>query len=393
MLASELSQRLAREERSARSSLEMARQQTLLNRLVIEEMADGVLVVDRLGRVRAINPAARQLLGSTGALMAVPSPLVDEPCLRPLHQALDRAYAEGSWPASAREITLTLADGEHRVLQVRARFTRRSGIGADGTPPEDICVLFLEDMRTVQGRARNDKLAAMGRVSADIAHEIRNPLAAIAQANALLLEDELPLQQQRLSRIVADNVDRLKRIVDDVLALAPGAVTSAAVIDATTEVALVCEEWRRNALPEAQPDVRLVLDLPAQALLLRFDPEHLRRVLVNLLDNASRHASDEAGAIRLGLHAGPASGLVTLSVASDGVPIPPDVERHLFEPFFSTRSRGTGLGLYICRELCERHGASIDFNLAPPSVQHRNVFKVVMREPDTGHGPSMAPAA
>ncbi|MDH4391385.1 MAG: ATP-binding protein [Aquabacterium sp.] len=384
MLASELSQRLAREERSARSSLEMARQQTLLNRLVIEEMADGVLVVDRRGQVRAINPAARQLLGPAGAGMAVPSPLVDEPGLRPLQRALDQAYAEGSWPASVREIALTLPDGERRMLQLRARFTRRSGIAADGTPPEDICVLFLEDMRTVQGRARNDKLAAMGRVSAGIAHEIRNPLAAIAQANALLLEDELPAQQQRLSCIVADNVERLKRIVDDVLAVVPGTAAPATLIDATADVALVCDEWRRSALPEAQPGVRLVVDLPARQHRVRFDTDHLRRVLVNLLDNASRHASDEPGAIRLRLSTGPAIGAVTVSVASDGVPIPPDVEHHLFEPFFSTRSRGTGLGLYICRELCERHGASMDFNLAPPGSRHRNVFNVVMRAADTG---------
>jgi two-component system sensor histidine kinase PilS (NtrC family) len=280
-------------------------------------------------------------------------------------------------------LPLTLADGERRTLQVRARFTRRSGIGADGTPPEDICVLFLEDMRTVQARARNDKLAAMGRVSAGVAHEIRNPLAAIAQANALMLEDELPAQQRRLSQIVADNVERLKRIVDDVLAVAPGAAAPVVVIDACAEVATICADWRRSALPEAQPAVRLVLDLPAAALPVRFDAEHLRRVLVNLLDNASRHASDEAGAIALRLWSGPAAGLVTVSVASDGVPIPPDVERHLFEPFFSTRSRGSGLGLYICRELCERHGASIDFQPAPASARHRNVFSVAMRQTAT----------
>jgi len=381
LLASELSQRLAREERSARSSLEMARQQTLLNRLVIEEMADGVLVVDRRGRVRAINPAARLLLGPAGTRMAVPSPLADVPALAPLQVALEQAYAEGSWPAAARALTLALGDGERRVLQVRARFTRRSGIGADGTAPEDICVLFLEDMRLVQGRARNDKLAAMGRMSAGIAHEIRNPLAAIAQANALLLEDELPAQHARLSRIVADNVERLKRIVDDVLAVAPGAAAGTVVIDARQEVPRMADDWCRDALPDASARARLVTDWPAQALPVRFDAEHLRRVLVNLLDNAARHAGPEPGAIRLRLRTGPAIGAVTLSVASDGAPMPPDVERHLFEPFFSTRSRGSGLGLYICRELCARHGASMDFSLAPPGARHRNVFNVVMRQP------------
>ena len=390
LLASELSQRLAREERSARSSLEMARQQTLLNRLVIEEMADGVLVVDRRGRVRAINPAARLLLGPAGTRMAVPSPLADVPALAPLQVALEQAYAEGSWPAAARALTLALGDGERRVLQVRARFTRRSGIGADGTAPEDICVLFLEDMRLVQGRARNDKLAAMGRMSAGIAHEIRNPLAAIAQANALLLEDELPAQHARLSRIVADNVERLKRIVDDVLAVAPGAAAGTVVIDARQEVPRMADDWCRDALPDASARARLVTDWPAQALPVRFDAEHLRRVLVNLLDNAARHAGPEPGAIRLRLRTGPAIGAVTLSVASDGAPMPPDVERHLFEPFFSTRSRGSGLGLYICRELCARHGASMDFSLAPPGARHRNVFNVVMRQPAPGVAASAA---
>lgn len=384
VLASELSQRLAREERSARSSLELARQQTLLNRLVIEEMGEGVLVVDRRNRVRAINPAARQLLGPAGLAMTVPSPLDEVPGLQGLLRALQQAYAEGSWPAAAREMSLTLADGERRTLQVRARFTRRGGIAADDTPPEDICVLFLEDLRVVQGRARQDKLAAMGRVSAGIAHEIRNPLAAISQANALLLEDDMPPPQRRLSRIVADNVERLKRIVDDVLAVAPGAEATSELIDATAEASQVIDEWRRSAATEILPGERLALELPATGQPVRFDAEHLRRVLVNLLDNAFRHASDQPGAVRVRLSPGPAAGQLTLSVASDGPPIAPEVERYLFEPFFSTRSRGSGLGLYICRELCERHGASIDFHLAPATARHRNVFDVVMRTASAG---------
>ncbi len=379
LLASELSQRLAREERSARSSLELARQQTLLNRLVIEEMTEGVLVVDRQGGLRAINPAGRLLLGDEGALLPVPSPLGEQPALRPLFEAVRQAYGQGSWPASAREMLLELPDGEHRQLQVRARFTRRSGIGADGTPPEDICVLFLEDLRVVQARARQDKLAAMGRVSAGIAHEIRNPLAAILQANALLLEDGLPSPQHQLARIVADNAQRLKRIVDDVLAVAPGGSSPSVALDATAEVAQVCDDWRRAAAAELDTATRLVCTLPRDALQVRFDADHLRRVLVNLLDNAARHASADAGAVALVLAAGPAPGTVRLSVASDGEPIPPEVERHLFEPFFSTRSRGSGLGLYICRELCERHGASIEFRLGPPSAPHRNLFLVEMR--------------
>ena len=378
LLANELAQRLAREERAARSSLDMARQQTLLNRLVIEEMADGVLVVDRFGRVRAVNPAARALLGESGAALRVLAPLGDQPRLQGLVQALHAAYQQGRWPADARELHLDAGDGEIRVLQLRARFTRRSGIGANDMPPEDICVLFLEDARAVQARARQDKLAAMGRMSAGIAHELRNPLAAIAQANALLLEDALAPEQQQLASIVSDNVRRLKRIVDDVLAVAPGTASSSERIDAVAELQQICTGWLRAAAPELQAASRLKVELPAGPLWLRFDADHLLRVLVNLLDNAARHATPAPGALWLKLSGGVRAGTLRLTMASDGPAITPEVERHLFEPFFSTRSRGSGLGLYICRELCERHGASIEFGLAPPGARHRNVFWVTL---------------
>jgi two-component system sensor histidine kinase PilS (NtrC family) len=225
---------------------------------------------------------------------------------------------------------------------------------------------------------RQEKLAAMGRVSAGIAHEIRNPLAAIAQANALMREDPLPPTQERLARIVEDNVERLKRIVDDVMAVAPGGAPQMQAIDATAEVARIVADWKStNAVSEEQRQ-RLQAQLPSKPMPVLFDPEHLRRVLVNLLDNASRHGTEAPGAVQLRL-APHAPDAVQLSVASDGPPITAEVERHLFEPFVSTRARGTGLGLYICRELCERHRAVIDFRPAPPGVRHPNEFRILMR--------------
>ena len=378
LLAGELSGRLAREERAARGSLELARQQAQLNRLVIEEMTDGVLVVDRRARVRAANPAARALLAPDGLTKPAPFHLQGEPAWSALSTAVEQAFAAGEWPESARLIRLQFANDRSRTVQLRARFTRRRNGESGQDAQEEFCVVFLDDLRNVQARVQKEKLAAMGRVSAGIAHEIRNPLAAIAQANALLLEDALPADQHRLARMVADNVERLKRIVDDVMAVAPGAATENRVIDATAQVDAVSAEWSRTVQTPSGPGGRLRVELPDSPIGVRFDGEHLRRVLTNLLDNARRHASDAAGAIELRLAVNNEQ-KATLAVASDGEPIRPDVERFLFEPFFSTRSRGTGLGLYICRELCARYGATIEYRPHGGDHRHHNEFVITMQ--------------
>ncbi|MEP7057062.1 MAG: ATP-binding protein [Caldimonas sp.] len=374
VLAGELSRRLAREEMTARGSLELARQQAQLNRLVIEEMQDGVLVVDRRGRVRAANPAARRLLGPSGMSSPAPFQLRGVPAWSALVHTVERAFGESAWPVAGRDVVLQFDEQSHRTLRARIRFTRRRETQAS----EEFCVLFLEDVRNVQARSRQEKLAAMGRVSAGIAHEIRNPLAAISQANALLSEDATDPGQRQLMRLVSDNVERLKRIVDDVMEVAPGQAQAVGPIDATAQVAAVCKDWAHaNGVQLGEQSV-LRIDLPPVPVGVSFDAEHLRRVLVNLLDNAHRHATGKPGAIALRLDAGHEL-RVFLSVLSDGAPIPAEVEPYLFEPFFSTRSRGTGLGLYICRELCERYGASIDYRLRPHAGSQRNGFFVNMR--------------
>jgi two-component system sensor histidine kinase PilS (NtrC family) len=397
VLAGELAARLAREEAAARGSLELARQQAQLNRLVIEEMVDGVLVVDRDLRVRAANPAARALLVDQGLAPPAPFTLADRGAWQGLRDEVARALAAGDWPEAGREVQLVFGGGHTRTLRLRVRFMRGQGLdptaATEGAPAgdESLAVLLIEDQRTATARVRQEKLAAMGRVSAGIAHEIRNPLAAIAQANALLMEDDITPAQQRLAQIVADNVSRLKRLVDDVMEVAPGATPPARTIDLRAAIAALAGEWAAAHGVAPGGDSRLRLDLGGGgALPVPFDPEHLRRVLVNLLDNAHRHAPavpPRPGAILL-LLAERGESEVQLSVLSDGEPIAPDVEPHLFEPFFSTRSRGSGLGLYICRELCERYGASIEYRPHPAAERLRNEFVVTMRRAATEPAPA-----
>jgi two-component system sensor histidine kinase PilS (NtrC family) len=182
--------------------------------------------------------------------------------------------------------------------------------------------------------------------------------------------------------MVADNAERLKRIVDDVMEVVPGPTAPTVALDATAQTAMICGDWARTAALPPGTGSPLQVILPSEPLGVLFDGEHLRRVLVNLLDNAIRHSSGRPGAVRLELSAS-GDRRALMSVASDGPPISPEVERYLFEPFFSTRSRGTGLGLYISRELCERYGAMIEYRHRPsadvPANQYGNEFVISMQ--------------
>ncbi len=378
LLSGELSMRLAHEERTARDSRERARQQAQLSRLVIEDMADGVLVIDRQLRVRAANPSARRLLVAQASRCPTPPfSLRLHPGWLVLADEVEQAFGRGNWPSAPIDLNIQLEDATRRALHIRGRFTRSRSDGNDTAPADEpLCVLFIEELRAVQARLRQERLAAMGRISAGVAHEIRNPLAAISQANALLEEDELRPDQRRLIRIMTDNIDRLRRIVDDVMEAAPGSLAPSRTLDVTAEVASICSEWARTVGLVLGSASRLQVLLPNMPVGVVFDSDHLRRVLVNLLDNAIRHASPAAGGVRISLETTEDGAWATLSVGSDGPPIPQDVEPYLFEPFHSTRSRGTGLGLYICRELCERHGARIDFRRH--DERHCNVFEVMM---------------
>lgn len=353
LLASQVATRLASEGQRARSNQLAARIQRQVNELVIESLPDGVLIVDDKGCVRAANPAARMLLGSERARTVSNFFLSEETGWASLLDLTHSSVVSGQ----GREEDVSIRHAGHGPRRVRARTRLASPQGHEG---ESLCVLFLQDQREIEARLRTEKLASMGRMSTAVAHEIRNPLAAITQANALLDEDLSDPRLKRLTLMVSQNAHRLDRIVEDILKVSrvhpdePQArLASVELRDAVTQI---CSDWCAH-IPNPK---QLALDLPLKPALVRFEIDHLHRVLVNLLDNALRYASNTPRAIQLSGTADD-NPLVTLSVWSHGAPMDQGVERHLFEPFFSSESRSTGLGLYICRELCERHGASITF--------------------------------
>ncbi len=344
-LANQLAARLAREEQAARHGQRAARVQAQVNELVIETLTDGVLVVDASGRVHAANPAARMLLGFGLAGSRAAFALTDRPAWRPMMELAQLTFGEHT--AQLAEVALEEQGSSLRRIHVRTRLTSHD------YPRRRLCVMFLEDLREMEARLRTEKLAAMGRMSAAVAHEIRNPLAAIAQANALMEEDLREPALRQLSSLVRKNAQRLAQIVDEILDISrvqhqgPAAPPA---LDLDAAVA-VCLQRLGHADGQWRPPAAVALARNAR---VPFEADHLRRVLVNLLDNALRYAGEKPDSIRVSTQM--AAGQVTLRVWSDGAPLEPTVERHLFEPFFSSESRSSGLGLYICRELCERHG-------------------------------------
>ena len=369
VLANQLAVRLAREERAARLSLSAARTQAHVNELVIDTLGDGLLVVGRDWRIQAANPAARALLGWEAREAPASLALVSRPGWKPLAALAQRTFDSGD-PQGA-ELAVELGPAERLHLHVRTALT----------PPQDpysetLCVMFLQDLREAEAQLRTEKLAAMGRMSAAVAHEIRNPLAAIAQANGLLAEELADPAHQQLAALVHKNTQRLSQIVEEILNLARVQAPTTDWLELDQVVEQQAGEWQR----QAGAGERMRLHLRSSPAWAAFDGEHLRRILVNLLDNALRYASTAPGAIVVAtdVHLGQAR----LQVWSDGQPLDPGVQRHLFEPFFSSESRSSGLGLYICRELCDRHGALITYaRTTSPAGSERegNSFSVTFR--------------
>jgi len=351
VLANQLASRLAAEALRARHGQAAAAMQRQVNALVIESLPDGVLIVDAQGQVRTANPAANALLSSAGTQLLAVADLHKEPAWEALLQLTQQSFQTRQGQQAEVAIRFP-GQGPRRVL-VHTRLT-----DTRDTDSSTLCVLFLRDQRELEARMRTEKLASMGRMSTAVAHEIRNPLAAIAQASALLEEDLTEARQRTLIHMVAQNAARLAKIVDDILDAArvqPQAGRLTPLHMALNDAVLrICHDWCAHLPGQAPP----VLDLQAEGVKVHFDSDHLHRVLVNLLDNARRYASGAAQSIQVHTRAhGPKHAL--LCVWSDGAPMDQSVESHLFEPFFSSESRSSGLGLYICRQLCESHGAHI----------------------------------
>ena len=223
-------------------------------------------------------------------------------------------------------------------------------------------VIFLEDSTRIQNEARQMKLAALGRLTANIAHEIRNPLGAISHATELLQEEPASTDTaKRLITIIHDNTERLNRMVNDVLKLRRSDSVHREEFKVVDYLRVFVEQFCQ--IERISPEI-FGLELHAEPRVV-FDRSHLNQVMWNLCRNALRHCRREKGSIRIAVNEVEEGATVKLDVIDDGPGVAPALRAQLFEPFFTTAAGGTGLGLYIAREVCEANDAKLDFVDAP----------------------------
>jgi two-component system sensor histidine kinase PilS (NtrC family) len=321
--------------------------QLRINERVIRDMQDGVLVVDADGLVRQHNPQAERLLGV---------PALEHAPLINFSDALAELY--GDWDRASVESTETFrATGSGRLL--RARFLP-AGEG-------EHTLIYLQDFDQVQAQAQQLKLAALGRLTANMAHEIRNPLSAVSHAADLLAEDRRDDVSARLIGIIGENTRRINRLIAEVLELGRRDRAQPEVLPLQQFLTSFLDEYSMHT-GKVKETVALAVD---DGLVLEFDPTHLSRVLLNLLGNGLRHCRGQAGSVRLHARLASRPGRTELHVIDDGDGIAPALRGQVFEPFFTTHSSGTGLGLYIARELCDANGAALEVLDNAPGAHFR----------------------
>ena len=377
-IVNRLARRLAIEEARAKQRGDDLRNQLLVNQLVIAELTDGVVIFSSDGKARVMNRAAHQMLGGQLSSSGSANPGMGSTLsgFRPSGPAWDViAQQLGQWQANGqsnafsvdvnlrRETAIDSADTSSRRVRMRFLSTQ----GAIAKQGRGDVVLVMEDLDRIEDQAQQLKLASMGRLSASIAHEIRNPLGAIRHANSLLAESlakEAVPARMRLAGIVEDNTVRINRIIEDVLSIARRDRAAPEDIDLATFFESFLPEF---TLQHKVKGERLSVQLESVKP-MRFDENQLRQLMVNLLINALRYSSDKAASVQIEWREVGADNL-ELSIRDDGPGLPESLLPHLFEPFMTTESRGTGLGLYLARELCHANAATIRYQRAAANHQ------------------------
>ncbi|MDG9928350.1 MULTISPECIES: ATP-binding protein [unclassified Pseudomonas] len=330
-----------------------------LNSLILQRMRTGILVLDKQHRVLLANQGALGMLGRGSLEGKVLDPHCPE-LVKRLQQWLHN-------PTLRPQSLQAMPDGP--VLQPSFIPLQRG--------EDQHTLVFLDDISQITQQAQQLKLASLGRLTAGIAHEIRNPLGAISHAAQLLQESEdLEEPDRRLAQIIQDHSRRMNMVIENVLQLSRRRQAEPQLLDLKYWMHRFASEFRSSA----RLDQTLHLETHGSGLQTRMDPHQLTQVLNNLVQNGLRYSAQahQLGQVWLKLYRDEESDLPTLEILDDGPGVAPEQMQHIFEPFYTTDNKGTGLGLYISRELCESNQARLDYK---PREGGGSCFRITFAHP------------
>jgi len=360
LLAAALARRSRQSAELAQQSAQEVQRLSALNERIIQQMEAGIVVVGAGGEITLTNASAAVLL---------------EPSERLVGQRLDAVaphldQALSNWVSEQRTSPTPIAAGPTATRRLQVQFT---DLGPQGT------LLALEDAGFIEEQVQQLKLASLGRLSASIAHEIRNPLGAISHSAQLLAESEgLTSADRRLNTIILDHCARVDSIVDNVLQISRRRHDGKMSVDLAAWLPPFAERFRTERDLAAE---RLTTEVPETALPIHFDTAQLEQIVSNLCDNALTHGRrpDGAGVAISLCPGGLATGEPYLDVRDDGVPIEAQQLEDIFEPFYTTSHSGTGLGLFLARELCQANRAQLRYLRAERGNRFRLTLEAAER--------------
>ncbi len=339
-----LSNKIRSSNLEAQSQAQQAAHSQQLAQVIVERMRTGIIASNQQGELELINQAAIQLLALNES--ELPKYISQLPNLEESLQLWQR------FPHNPTPILQTSdANTEIKISFAKLDPNQTDSLATD-------TVIFIVDNRALQQQAQQLKLASLGRLAANIAHEIRNPLGAISHASQLLGEaSQLGQADQKLLDIIHRHSQRVNHIIENVLQLSRRQHANLQLITLNTWL----PQFRQDYINGSNKEATIEIHLDSPRLEINFDPSQLQQVLTNLVDNGLRHGYDNIQCYQIKLLAAQENNAAYIDVIDEGQGIDDCRLNDIFEPFITTEETGSGLGLYICKELCEANHATLNY--------------------------------
>ncbi len=347
VLSVELADRAQATERLVRQQGRDISNLTALNEQVIQRLQTGVVVVDDQNRIKLLNDAAWELLGRPKAAIG--------DLLHKIHPKLALTLERWRRQPTSKQYQI------HSQTQTKDLLANFQRLGPDTGSQ---VLAFIDDASRAAAQAQQLKLASLGRLVAGIAHEIRNPLGAIGHANQLLRESPLEGTERRMTEIIDRNTRRLNQVVENILSLSRQRTPQPKSVLLSHWLHELGEEMRETHHLQKE---QIQVQPPPEEIEIRLDPQQIRQVLEILVENSVRHQHEMKSELLIVLHGGidDSSGSAYLQVTDNGKWIPSGVVDKIFDPFFTTSNQGTGLGLYLAKELCDANRVHLGYRPIP----------------------------